>query len=53
MAGDAIARERYTLWGFMLLVLTIFGPGRIALDTWLERRSAARCRPATAALARS
>ena len=53
MAGEAIARERYTLWGFMLLVLTIFGPGRIALDTWLERRSAARCRPATAALARS
>lgn len=53
MAGDAIARERYTLGGFMLLVLTIFGPGRIALDTWLERRSAARCRPATAALARS
>jgi putative oxidoreductase len=50
-AGEAIVRDRYTLWAFMLLVLTIFGPGRIAVDTWLERRSAARCRPATAALA--
>jgi putative oxidoreductase len=50
-AGETIVRDRYTLWGFMLLVLTIFGPGRIAMDTWLERRSAARCRPATAALA--
>jgi putative oxidoreductase len=50
-AGEAAVRDRYMLWGFMLLVLTIFGPGRIAVDTWLERRSAARCRPATAALA--
>jgi putative oxidoreductase len=50
-AAEAVVHERYTLWGFMLLVLTIFGPGRIAVDTWLERRSAARCRPATAALA--
>jgi hypothetical protein len=29
----------------MLLVLAVVGPGRIAVDTWLERRSAARCRP--------
>ncbi|HTS23101.1 MAG TPA: DoxX family protein [Casimicrobiaceae bacterium] len=28
----------HVLWGTMLLVLTICGPGRIALDTWLERR---------------
>ncbi len=28
----------HILWGTMLLVLTISGPGRIALDTWLERR---------------
>ena len=32
----------HVLWGTMLLVLTICGPGRIALDTWLERRYAAR-----------
>jgi putative oxidoreductase len=31
----------HVLWGTMLLVLTISGPGRIALDTWLERRYAA------------
>lgn len=28
----------HVLWGMMLLVLTIFGPGKIALDTLLERR---------------
>jgi putative oxidoreductase len=28
----------HVLWGTMLLVLTISGPGKIALDTWLERR---------------
>jgi putative oxidoreductase len=32
----------HVLWGTMLLVLTVFGPGRIALDSWLERRWAAR-----------
>ena len=35
----------------MLLVVIVVGPGRITVDAWLERRSAARCRPATAALA--
>jgi len=30
----------HILWGTMLLVLTISGPGKIALDTWLERRYA-------------
>jgi putative oxidoreductase len=30
----------HVLWGTMLLVLTVCGPGRIALDTWLERRYA-------------
>jgi putative oxidoreductase len=34
----------HVLWGTMLLVLTVCGPGRIALDTWLERRYAARLR---------
>jgi putative oxidoreductase len=30
----------HILWGTMLLVLTLCGPGKIALDTWLERRYA-------------
>jgi len=30
----------HVLWGTMLAVLAICGPGRIALDTWLERRYA-------------
>jgi putative oxidoreductase len=32
----------HILWGTMLAVLTIFGPGRIAVDTLLERRFAPR-----------
>jgi len=32
----------HVLWGTMLLVLTICGPGKIALDTLLERRLARR-----------
>jgi uncharacterized membrane protein YphA (DoxX/SURF4 family) len=35
---------------FMLLVLIVFGPGRIAVDSWLERRNAARCRPLSPAV---
>ncbi len=34
------AVKDHILWGTMLLVLTICGPGKIALDTWLERRFA-------------
>jgi len=49
--SSAHDHERHLLSLFMWLVLATFGPGRIALDAWLERRSAARCRPATAALA--
>ena len=30
----------HVLWGTMLAVLALCGPGRIALDTWLERRYA-------------
>jgi len=30
----------HVLWGTMLLVLTVFGPGKIAVDTWLEHRLA-------------
>jgi putative oxidoreductase len=37
-----IAVKDHILWGTMLLVLTVCGPGRIAVDTWLERRFAPR-----------
>jgi putative oxidoreductase len=43
--GSEAALGQHVLWGFILLVLAVVGPGRIAVDTWLERRSAARCRP--------
>src|SRR5215469_11700625 len=43
--GFEAALGQHVLWGFMLLILAIFGPGRFALDTWLEQRLAARCRP--------
>ena len=33
-----VAVKDHILWGTMLAVLTIVGPGRIAVDTWLERR---------------
>ena len=36
------AVKDHILWGTMLLVLTIRGPGKIAVDTWLERRFAPR-----------
>ena len=39
-----IAIKDHILWGTMLLVLTICGPGKIAVDTWLERRFAGRKR---------
>jgi len=28
------------LWGYMLLVVMFFGPGKISLDHWLEQRAA-------------
>ena len=48
--GYEAALGQHVLWGFMLLALAVFGPGRISLDTWLERRNAARCRPASPAV---
>ena len=48
--GSEAALAQHVLWGFMLLVLTIFGPGGIAVDSWLERRNAARCRPLSPAV---
>jgi putative oxidoreductase len=43
--GFEAALGDHVLWGFMLLVLVFFGSGRISLDSWLENRVAARCRP--------
>ena len=43
--GSEAALGQHVLWGFMLLVLAVFGPGKIALDSLLESRLAARCRP--------
>jgi putative oxidoreductase len=33
-----VAVKDHILWGALLLVLLICGPGKIAADTWLERR---------------
>lgn len=43
--GFEAALGNHILWGTLLLGLTVFGPGKISVDHWLERRSAARCRP--------
>src|SRR5215475_9511305 len=48
--GSEAALGQHVLWGFMLLALAVFGPGRISLDAWLERRTAARCRPSSPAV---
>ena len=39
--GFEAALGNHILWGFMLLVLMVFGPGKISLDAWLERRARA------------
>jgi putative oxidoreductase len=48
--GFEAALGQHILWGTLLLGLIVFGPGKISLDAWLERRLAARCRPLAAAL---
>ena len=40
--GFEAALGNHILWGFMLLVLMAFGPGKISLDAWLERRARVR-----------
>lgn len=40
--GYEAAIGQHVLWGTLLLGLSVFGPGRISVDAWLERRSAAR-----------
>jgi len=36
--GSEAALAQHVLWGFMFLLLAVAGPGKIALDTWLEGR---------------
>jgi putative oxidoreductase len=48
--GFEAALGQHILWGVLLLGLTVFGPGKISVDHWLERRAAARCRPLAAAM---
>jgi len=31
----------HVLWGALLLVTLVYGPGKLALDRWLERRQPA------------
>lgn len=38
--GFEAALGNHILWGFMLLVVLVFGPGKISIDAWLERRRA-------------
>jgi putative oxidoreductase len=38
--GFEAALGQHYLWGFMLLVLVVFGPGRLALDSAIGRRGA-------------
>lgn len=48
--GFEAAIGQHILWGVLTLGLVVFGPGLISVDTWLERRSAARGRPLAAAV---
>jgi putative oxidoreductase len=48
--GYEAALGNHILWGALLAGLIVFGPGRISVDAWLERRSAARCRPLAPAM---
>ena len=40
--GFEAALGSHVLWGFMLLVLIVFGTGRYSLDAWLEHRAGPR-----------
>ncbi|MEJ1963824.1 MAG: DoxX family protein [Gammaproteobacteria bacterium] len=48
--GFEAALGNHILWGVLLIGLTVFGPGKISVDAWLERISAARRRPLEPAL---
>lgn len=36
--GFEAALGQHVLWGFALIVLTVFGPGRLSLDGWILHR---------------
>jgi putative oxidoreductase len=38
---DVAVKDHY-LWGVLILVLFVFGPGKVSLDHWLERRRSSR-----------
>ena len=40
--GYEAALGNHILWGVLLLGLTVFGPGKISVDAWLERRARTR-----------
>jgi putative oxidoreductase len=40
--GFEAAVAQHVLWGFMLAVIAVTGAGGISLDSWLEKRAAAR-----------
>ena len=37
-----VAIKDHHLWGVLILVVLVFGPGRISLDAWLEHRHSRR-----------
>jgi len=38
--GFEAALAQHYLWGFMLLVVLVFGPGRLSIDAWLNASGA-------------
>lgn len=44
-SGFEAALGQHYLWGFMLLVIAIYGPGRISLDAWRQPQSGASRAP--------
>ncbi len=48
--GFQAALGDHILWGTLLAGLTVFGPGKVSVDAWLERLSANRSRPFAPAL---
>jgi putative oxidoreductase len=40
--GSEAALGQHILWGTLLLGLIVFGPGKLSVDTWLQRLSVAR-----------
>ena len=38
---DVAVKDHY-LWGVLILIVLVFGPGKISLDHWLERRVSRR-----------